>query len=187
MVGPQAHQHHEINTQRRELQETLRGCGELCRGRLIFLVGLPRSGKSTYAHSWAIERPGRAIISGDSFRKALHGHAYIPEAEATVYSMMDVAAKSLLSEGIDVVIDETCTTEMTLMRYYRIDLEAEPVFINTPADECRKRAIDSHKTYLIPVIDRLQKQHEYLVKNWTEISFRCKEQVAYRQKFDYTK
>jgi hypothetical protein len=66
----------------------------------------------------------RVVIAGDDFRKALYGRSYRIEAEATVFAMMDVATRALLDRGFDVIIDETCTTEQTLLRYLRLDRAA---------------------------------------------------------------
>ena len=46
---------------------------------LILTVGLPRSGKST----WALQQ-GHPVVNRDGIRKALHGEVYLQPAEDMV-------------------------------------------------------------------------------------------------------
>lgn len=158
----------------------------LSKGSLLFCCGLPGSGKSTWALEWAHKHNGRprAVISGDAFRYALHGKAFVPNAEPTVFSMMDIAARALLHSGFDVLMDETCTTADTLMRYYRLDLNAEPVWFVVTSLECRRRVVNAGKSRLLPVIDRLSGQFETFRNNFADISSRCREVVRSRQEAD---
>lgn len=178
-------------------------------GRLYFMVGLPRSGKSSTAQLWLKgpflpdpegERPGhikfnyltdgievvrpRAVVSGDDFRKAVHGHSYIAEAEGLVFSYMDVAIKALLLGGFDVLVDETSTTESTIMRYLRADLDAVPIWIDTPVDECIQRARATNKEFLIGPIYRISRQMDELRKGWPDNFQRMRDQVRYRKESD---
>lgn len=174
------------------------------KGKLTFVVGLPRSGKSTYCDRWArypdleptlvgdeeaADQPykvvtPRVVIGGDDFRTALHGNAYRVEAEGTVFAMMDVAVRGLLNRGFDVIVDETCTTEQTLLRYLRIDGEAVPVFIDTPMETCIERALASDKPFLVAPIKRMAFQLEYLRGNWDIIVGRLKHYLDNRKAQD---
>lgn len=186
-------------------------------GRLHFTVGLPRSGKSTYADAWVRQVPtlhadptewihqgidfdlaGRAyttlklapawhqrvVVAGDDFRHALHTHEYRVEAEGFVFATMDVATRALLRRGFDVMVDETCTTQSTLLRYLRIDTEAVPHFIDTPLDVCLKRAADEGRDYLIGPIGRMAEQLKSLKADWVNTVVKLKKFVEYRQGLD---
>lgn len=162
------------------------------RGRLFALVGLPHSGKSTYANTWAreckqfgtsgphavVQRP-RVVIAGDDFRHALYGSDYISRAEHVVFTMMDTAIAALLLRGFDVLVDETSTSKPTLMRYLRLDPACELIFIDTPADECKRRAIANNKPELIRVIDRLAPRLANLKTNWCSIRAELLPQVEH--------
>lgn len=130
-----------------------------------------------------IVRP-RAIVCGDDFRHALHGHEYVPEAEGVVFSMMDTATRALLRRGFDVVVDETATTEGTIKRYLRIDRDAEPVWINTDTKTCIDRALATGKPYLVGPIERLGEQYRQLVADWPNNFLRWKEELFGRAKDD---
>ena len=82
----------------------------------------------------------RVVVAGDDFRNAIHGREYVPESEGVVFAAMDVATRALLRRGFDVLVDETCTTQSTLLRYLRLDQKAVPVFVDTPVEVCLERA-----------------------------------------------
>lgn len=172
------------------------------KGKLYFTSGLSRSGKSFFAKKWANyedkfegNRLGfdcwklpknmkRVVISGDAFRKALHGSDFRIEAESTVYATMDITTRALLNEGYDVLIDETCTTEQTLLRYLRLDINAQPIFFDVTEEECIQRAKDTNKPYLIGPIQRMAKQLRILRANWDETVNRLKTYLKEREQHD---
>ncbi len=166
------------------------------KGKLFFAVGLPRSGKSSWCRTWSYEpvchsslhfyswQKPRVVVSGDDFRRAIHGHAYIKEAEGLVFASMDIAAKALLFSGFDVIIDETSTTESSILRYLRIDMDAEPVFIDTPEAVCIERALATGKEYLVGPIQRMSRQLAELKKDWPATFERLKQSLRDRKDND---
>lgn len=160
-------------------------------GRLWFTIAIPRAGKSTVANDWVLNpkpedgpyRP-RVIVSGDDFRKAIHQHDYIPEAEGIVFSHMDVTARALLRRGFDVCMDETCTSQSTLMRYLRIDLEARPIWVNTSLEVCKARALEAGKGYLVGPIERMHAQLTALRADFPAIVEKLKSYVLMRRGLD---
>ena len=122
--------------------------------KLILTVGLPRSGKSTWAR-----KQGHPIVNPDSIRLALHGEGFIASAEPFVWAIAYNMAKALFLAGHDtVIIDATNTTEER--RYDWIlkfkDL-AEITYecFYTPIAACLDRAVLDGKEYLVPVINRM--------------------------------
>lgn len=167
------------------------------KGRLHFTVGCARSGKSTYCNKWVrqvedmkVYRVGddpskyigfpRAVVAGDDFRLALHGQAYSKLAEGTVFAMMDVAARALLSRGFDVIMDETATTEETIKRYLNIDIDAVPVVIDTPLEVCLERAVKTNQEYLLGPIRRHHAQLTKLTKDFEATMSRLRQEVVER-------
>jgi len=146
-------------------------------GKLYFTVGLPRSGKTTLANKWVEDGPKRLVFSGDTFRLAIHGLPYIKEAEGLVFSIMDVAARAMLLDGYDVLMDETASTEATILRYLNLDIDAQPMFVHTPASVCKERAVAGNRPYLVPVIDRIDKQLFQLLSRWDATFERLKDHV----------
>ncbi len=73
---------------------------------LILTVGLPQSGKSTWAR-----QQGLPIVNPDSIRLALHGKPFIGLAEPFVWAIAKVMVRSLFIAGHDdVIVDATNTT-----------------------------------------------------------------------------
>lgn len=166
------------------------------RGRLFYLVALARSGKSTYAHEWVrtpqvvISDKGtrvlqpRVVISGDAFRLALTGQEYQALAECQVFASMDQAIRALLAEGYEVLIDETATTPETHKRYLRIDINAEPIFIDTPMEVCIQRALDTGKSFLVEPIKRMARNLASLKADWPRNFEAWKEEIRSRFHMD---
>lgn len=157
------------------------------RGRLHFTVGLPQSGKSTAANLWARE-PGaarpRVVLGGDDFRLAVYGREYWPPGEGLVFACMDAAARALLARGFDVMVDETCTTQSTLLRYLKLDEDAVPHFVDTPAEVCVERAREKGREHLVGPIGRMAGQLAELRGGWDDAVAKLKEYVRMRRGLD---
>ena len=166
-------------------------------GRLFALCGLPHAGKSSYANEWVrgahfeytpvarfeVTRP-RVVIAGDDFRWSALGAEYLAHAEHLIFSLMDTAALALLRRGFDVLIDETSTSKPTLMRYLRMDASVELIFVDTPAEECKRRAVANGRPHLLPVIDRLAPRLAELRHNWPRLREDLVAQIEHRLAVD---
>jgi predicted kinase len=136
--------------------------------KLYFTIGLQRSGKSTYCTRWAqnLEMPGdgypRAIVCADSIRLAFHGERYLRKPEPFIFTFDTLMIQSLLERGHDVIADETATTERSIRRILSIDINAQHIVIDTPKEECQRRAILTGQVDLVPVIERVSVQFEKL-------------------------
>lgn len=134
------------------------------RGNLFFCLGCPRSGKSTFADKW-VKHPAyrpRVIVCSDDIRLALHGQRYKREAEPMVWAINGYMAEALLARGHDVLIDGTNTTDSSIERLLQIDIDARPFLIDTPKEECLRRAVETEQGDLLPVIERVHAQLEAL-------------------------
>ena len=154
-------------------------------GKLAFLVGLPRSGKSSIARQWRDgnlqfvsprrqdENPrSRVIVCADDVRLAM-GTRFNESIEDHVCSVKHTMIKSLLYEH-DVLVDGTHTTPSSLLKLFNIDAEAEFYFVDTPPDICIERARFTNQEDLISPIHRLEHNLYKLTntKNWTDM---CKQ------------
>ena len=120
--------------------------------KLILTIGLPRSGKSTWAKS-----TGLPIVNRDSIRLALYAQPFIPEAEDMVTAIETYMAKALILVHETVIIDATHIKEEYRKRWTEDDFydKVEYKIFNTSAKECIRRAKKDGKEYLIPVIKRM--------------------------------
>lgn len=121
---------------------------------LICTVGLPRSGKSTWAREQDVP-----IVSRDSIRLSLHGHQFIELAEPIVKAIAKVMVRSLFLAGHHIVIvDEDNTTDERRMFWVEKEWLTYWKVFTTPAAECRRRAGDDQA--LIKTIDRMHQAWE---------------------------
>lgn len=119
---------------------------------LIMMVGLPRSGKSTYCHN----RRSVPIVSPDCIRKAIHGQRYVKELEPEVWKTAHLMVVALFEAGHDRVFLDCCNVAITSRddwadeRWVR-----EFVQFHTSKETCIRRAEENDQDYLIPVIEKM--------------------------------
>jgi len=122
---------------------------------LILTVGLPRSGKTTWAKA-----QGCPIVNPDSIRWALYGQRYFLGGEKHVWAIARTMVEALFLAGNGVVILDA--TSITLKR--RMDWigswEIATKTIDTPADVCIQRALINDDTEIVPVIERMAEEYE---------------------------
>lgn len=123
---------------------------------LKMMVGLPRSGKSTVAAYM-----GCPTVNPDAIRLALHGQAFVPDAEAMVWVMTEYMIRALFLAGHDtVILDATNITrerrdKFRSKRWIRWFYE-----LSTDNETCCQRAITSGKDFLLPIINDMDVKRE---------------------------
>lgn len=125
---------------------------------LVATVGLPRSGKTTWARSQSYP-----IVNPDSIRLELHGQAFRPETERHVWAIAHTMVGCLFRAGHKVVIlDATNTTRNRRDEWKDSRWGLFFKYIDTPAKMCLDRAINGGRDDLIPVIVRMDNSLELL-------------------------
>lgn len=123
---------------------------------LILTVGLPRAGKSTWAQA-----QGSPIVNRDAIRLALHGQAFIGDAEPMITAIEEYMVKSLFLAGHDrVIVDATHIKEKYRKRWSYGPWDVEIKHFDTPPDVCIDRAKADGREDLIPIIERMAQQAE---------------------------
>jgi len=107
------------------------------RGKLYFMVGSARSGKSTYSKEISKEY-NASIISPDSFRLAIYNSGWWVEGEKMVSSHVDVAVRAMLINGTNVLIDETNVLPNKRKRWR--ELGGQGFYVECPLEVCLSRA-----------------------------------------------
>lgn len=118
---------------------------------LHVLVGLPRSGKSTFAAD-----SGFPIVCPDAIRLALHGQRWRAESEPMVWAIAHIMVDALFQAGHNDVVLDACNVSDDRRKEWE-STEWACVFhvIHTSKEECTRRAIESEQYDLIPVINRM--------------------------------
>ena len=125
---------------------------------LILTVGLPRSGKSTWANSQLIPR-----VNPDAIRLAIHGQAYRRECEHLVWALARTMVDSLFLAGHEEVILDATNGSKARRREWKSDMWTRTYMVfDTPVQECIRRAVEGGRDYLCPVIERMAADWEPL-------------------------
>jgi len=125
---------------------------------LIVTVGLPRSGKSTWARV-----QNHPIVCLGSIRYALHGERFIAISEPYVWAIAGTMVDALFLAGHQyVILDETNTTKKC--RDYWVNNRYKTLFkvFSTTKDECIARAVALNDESIIPIIESMADNYEYL-------------------------
>lgn len=125
---------------------------------LVLTMGLPRSGKSTWAR-----QQGVPIVNADAIRLALHGQAFIGLAEPFVWAIAKVMVRALFIAGHDrIILDATNVTKSRRNEWKSSSWTREYQVFNTSKEECLQRALDTDQDYLVPIIEKMATDWEPL-------------------------
>lgn len=130
---------------------------------LVCTVGLPQSGKSTWAksQSWPTVNP-------DSIRLAIHGQRFIAEAEPFVWAVAKTMVRALFLAGHRVVIlDATNTTKKRRLEWFDDAWTTYFKVFQTTSGDCKMRAQKNDRADLFPIIDRM-------LDHWEPLDESCK-------------
>ena len=110
------------------------------RPNFILMVGLPRSGKSTWIKDNA---QNEIVVSNDWIREEILGTHYSKNANAIIWTIADAALRIVLGQGKDAIYDGVNLTKET--RKFYIDLarqygaKIKIVLVLTPLEICIER------------------------------------------------
>jgi len=123
---------------------------------LFCTVGLPRSGKSTWAKTQNFP-----IVNPDSIRLSIHGQAFISQTEPLIWAIAKIMVDALFLAGHEkVILDATNTTIERRAQWITHDWKTVFVTFDTSKEECIERAKKSNKEELVPVIEKMEQEFE---------------------------
>ena len=122
---------------------------------LYILLGLPGSGKSTYADRELAGR-GAQIICADDVRLA-HGHRFYGPLESQIHGMLYTLARAHMLRGLDVVIDDCITRPAYIQRWTRLaedmGYSAKAIQFPLPKAACIERKLAAYPDFPLEIMD----------------------------------
>lgn len=145
------------------------------KNKIIILIGISGSGKSTFAKDYVKNNSNSVIISRDTIRMALFGfneETYkdyykndTTEREKIVTTFFNTQIWNALENGLDVVVDNTHLNKEYLYAYKQFSVRLEICIFDINLDVCIQRDFERVKSVGADVIRKQHKQFEKLLKS----------------------
>lgn len=131
---------------------------------IICMVGLPRSGKTSWIKNHHTIFGNCPVVELDALRIAIHGQRFIKETEVLIAPMAKVFVKVLLLNPYHDIVIIDATSRSRWYRDYWKNIGCKVYFkhIETSAEECISRAQKDGDDYIIPVIEYMNKEFQPL-------------------------
>lgn len=130
---------------------------------LYMMIGVPGSGKTTYAQTY-LQNDDTIIVNSDKIREELYGDEMVQKDPKKVFEILYARARHLLQNGKNVVIDATNTSrkyrKVTLANFTDIECEKIAVLVDTPIEMCYKFDERRERHVSRRVIDRYAREME---------------------------
>jgi len=118
--------------------------------KIIFLKGLPGSGKSTWAKQFCLDNPEYVRINKDDLRELLGNPTFSREFESEVLFIQRKMGESILATGKSLIVDDTNFSkkhqDYWLGVSNRLQLEFTVKTFDTPLEECISRDLAREKS-----------------------------------------
>ena len=131
--------------------------------KLILLVGVPGSGKSTYAKDYMEHNSNVVHLSSDGIRAELYGDESTQGNPAEVFGLMQKRAIEALNNGQDVIYDATNVTRKDRAGIIGVCprfAQIEAHIIWAPIEVCIERDAARDRTVGKAVIDKMLKRFQ---------------------------
>lgn len=133
---------------------------------LYILIGVPGSGKSTYAEElFQKAEKGTALVSSDQIRKSLYGRESCQDNPKKVFAIAHNTVIDQLKNGYDVIFDATNIyakdrKELILKVCFEVTQPVRfiAVYFDTPISECIKRQDLRERKVPTRVIEKMGRQ-----------------------------
>ena len=165
---------------------------------LFMTIGLPGSGKSTYAKKLA-EETNAVILSSDSLREKLYGDINDQEHNAEVFAELHRRCKELLSKQVNIIYDATNINLRKRLSFLReldgIDCYKKAIVFATPYELCLENNLKRDRHVPEEVIKRMRENFHFplygegfdkieFVWNMGDMKFDIKKMLQMADNFD---
>ena len=128
--------------------------------KLVILVGVPGSGKSTFGKEYANEH-NLIVVSSDELRQTLFGDATNQEHNKVLFNIIDRIVDELLRDGLSVLLDATNLSVWSRKRFIqkaeRYLVHASALVIHTSLETAKRRNAARERVVPDSVIERMYK------------------------------
>jgi predicted kinase len=111
--------------------------------KIIFLKGLPASGKSTWAKEFVEKNPGWLRLNKDDLRQMLHDNKWSKGNEKQVLLTRDAIIRAALTVGYNVIVDDTNFAPKHIEAIKKIAVEYKAIieekYFDVSLEECLAR------------------------------------------------
>ena len=138
--------------------------------KVLILIGVPASGKSTWSLDFVRKNPDWVRVSRDDFRFMLKGQPVCdPKIEFLINTLQDTVILDSLEKGLNVVIDNTNLKKKYIEHfaklvqpYASVEFQVFDISLNEALerDESREKKVGKE------VLERMFKQYENLVDSF---------------------
>ena len=138
--------------------------------KVLILIGVPASGKSTWSLDFVRTNPDWVRVSRDDFRFMLKGQPVCdPKIESLINTLQDTVILDSLAKGLNVVIDNTNLKKKYIEHfaklvqpYASVEFQVFDISLNEALerDEAREKKVGKE------VLERMFKQYENLVDSF---------------------
>jgi len=138
--------------------------------RVICMMGLPRSGKSTVSRVLSMQFAA-PVVNRDSIRLALHGERFLKPAEPMVRVLARIMVEALFNAGHGtVIVDETNLKRATRDFWRDGPWATEFLQVQTSKELCIARAQATDDEAIMPVIQAMDDYAEPLDESVEHVS-----------------
>lgn len=137
--------------------------------KIILTVGIPASGKSTYAKELCKDDSNFRRVNKDDIRLMIQNLQYSKKDEDAVVDISRATGMALLSKGFNIIVDDTNLSDKHVNFWkehadeFKYDFELK--IFDTPLDECLKRDASRSASVGREVILNMYKQFKSKYKN----------------------
>lgn len=165
---------------------------------IIMLVGLPASGKSSFADNF-IKSHNYILHSSDGLREELYGDSNTQGDNFTLFSELHKRIKNDLNNNKNVIYDATNINYKKRMLFLKeiknINCNKKCVVVALPIDECIKRNNSRNRNVPKDVIYRMRENFNFpaYFEGWDNITvipnydIKMHKEYSYESIYDYTK
>lgn len=138
--------------------------------KVIILVGVPASGKSTWTRDYLDKNPNTVAVSRDDFRYGLRNSGITePKIEAVITELVDTTIIKSLNKGLEVVIDAT-NLKSTYINHF-VDLvkfkaDVEFQIFDISLEKAIERDSKRERKVGEAVIRKMYKQYKLLIETY---------------------